>query len=479
MKNTNELVFHYDEKDMKVMACTLPDEVLRYKTAGYFTEEKAAILRWMKKPVGEMLKKALALEYELVDERIKQFPYTAAEALAKLQEQIPDFTEAELQKADQNGLAEWMYINGEKHYIHNIVRNLMRTELGNFTRGGHPDKDQKEREAVQAVMADMKRNGQAVWRFKIHAEVGPSEEKAGSNRKLLAHLPVPAVRFQTDWVTIDQVSEQDAVIDPEKSDWRAVSQTCLDDSAKTKAKHPFSVEYSYQVTAKYIDLWSTDALLPEKELYSEAEMDPKTELGEQLPHICFTPYLKELAAEITQGVDTQLEMARRIYDYITKNVKYSFMKDYRYMSDIADSCARNLRGDCGVQAILFITLCRICGIPAGWQSGLYTNPYYIGAHDWARFYIEGYGWLFADPSLGGSAYARGDELGRQFYFGNLDPFRMCANHRFMQPYAVAKKYLPQDPCDNQTGELENETYGYIGEDLISDKQLLLAEPVNM
>lgn len=103
---------------------------------------------------------------------------------------------------------------------------------------------------------------------------------------------------------------------------------------------------------------------------------------------------------------------------------------------------------------MFITLCRIVGIPARWQSGLYVNPEYIGCHDWAQFYVEPYGWLFADPSFGGGALRNNCEKRWNFYFGNLDPFRMVANSEFHYQFLSEKKYLRSDPYDNQVGEAE-------------------------
>lgn len=96
------------------------------------------------------------------------------------------------------------------------------------------------------------------------------------------------------------------------------------------------------------------------------------------------------------------------------------MREYFTISNISEYAATNLKGDCGVQAILFITLCRIAGIPAKWQSGLYVSTHYTGCHDWAQFYIEPYGWLFADLSFGGGAYRDGDRQRWNHYFGNLD-----------------------------------------------------------
>lgn len=143
-----------------------------------------------------------------------------------------------------------------------------------------------------------------------------------------------------------------------------------------------------------------------------------------------------------------------IYDYITQNVKYSFVRSYSTILNIPEYAALNLKGDCGVQALLFITLCRICGVPAKWQSGLYVDPYFIGCHDWAQFYVEPYGWLYCDPSFGGGAIRTGSDMRLDFYFGNIDPFRMPANSDFQQEFTPKKTFLRSDPYDNQVGEIE-------------------------
>lgn len=130
------------------------------------------------------------------------------------------------------------------------------------------------------------------------------------------------------------------------------------------------------------------------------------------------------------------------------------MRPYISILNIPEYAAYNLKGDCGVQAILFITLCRIVGIPSRWQSGLFVTPFSISPHDWAQFYIEPYGWLFADLSFGGNAYRKNNIKKWNFYFGNLDPFRMVANSEFHYPLLPEKKFLRSDPYDNQIGEAE-------------------------
>ena len=110
-----------------------------------------------------------------------------------------------------------------------------------------------------------------------------------------------------------------------------------------------------------------------------------------------------------------------------------------------------------MQAITFVTLCRLCGVPAQWQSGLYTKPNSAGHHDWARFYVAPFGWLFADCSFGGSAYRAGDLDRWNFYFGNLEPWRMPTCSAFQQEFNPPRRFLRHDPYDNQSGEVESLT----------------------
>ena len=68
--------------------------------------------------------------------------------------------------------------------------------------------------------------------------------------------------------------------------------------------------------------------------------------------------------------------------------------------------------------------------------------------------MEPYGWLFADCSFGGSAWRAGSTLRHDFYFGNLEPFRMPAASDFQQEFSPARKFPRNDPYDNQVGEAE-------------------------
>ena len=111
----------------------------------------------------------------------------------------------------------------------------------------------------------------------------------------------------------------------------------------------FSVKYS--LTRRQI-LHDLD---PAKAVIGFDESVTEDDLGEQPPHIRFTPYLRALADEIRGNETNPLVTAKKFYDWILENCVYSYMRSYSLIESIAEFAALNGRGDCGVQALLFIT----------------------------------------------------------------------------------------------------------------------------
>ena len=110
-------------------------------------------------------------------------------------------------------------------------------------------------------------------------------------------------------------------------------------------------------------------------------------------------------------------------------------------------CFDNMRGDCGIQGLLFTALCRIAGVPARWQSGWILS----NMHDWAQFYVEPYGWLWADPSM---CIMDEDPEIRWFLFGNIDNTRLSANNDDGMEFDPPKWHFRSEPVDFQRGEVE-------------------------
>ena len=456
-------------EELKALAVELPDEVNRYKMAGDFEGAAKAIDRWMDKPVGEAMKTRLLYENYILQKLQKEFPDTEEEVIRKFREILPDFSMEDLRRAEEENLAEWILVDGRKHYIHNLIRNLSDKEPEIRRRLGKEDEKNEAKRLLLEAIHEMQEKGEKSVRIHLKTAIRLKEECFESGMKIRAHLPLPAELFRTSDVKLLDHAPGKVTVDAPDARWRSI---CFEDTLEEN--RTFFAEYAYTVKANYVDLWKEELPETEAKAASDAKLGEEY-LSEQYPHIRFTPYLRSLASEIVGTEKRPVEIARRIYDYVTKNVQYSYMRNYSIQTCIPEYCAANLRGDCGVQALLFITLCRIAGVPAGWESGLYSNPVSLGAHDWAMFYAEPYGWLYADPSFGGSAYAAGDENRRRFYFGNLEPFRMAANHAFQQKFTVKKEFLPIDTCDNQLGEMECEKCGFTEEELEVTKEIISVE----
>jgi hypothetical protein len=179
------------------------------------------------------------------------------------------------------------------------------------------------------------------------------------------------------------------------------------------------------------------------------------------PHVVFTQAARDLSSQITGTETNPCIKARRFYDWISENIRYSFSPEYSTIRNLGDACLRNRYGDCGQEAFLFITFCRLHQIPARWQSGWKTMPGDQDIHDWAEIYLAPYGWIPVDPYEGVYAMQYAASLKpaeklrlRDFFFGGLDPYRMLANSDHCQPLSPLKSSLRSDPVDFQRAELQ-------------------------
>lgn len=441
----------------------LPQDILRHKMNGNLEEAVRLIdLRLQDEKTPDPIRNCMIAQREMILRLPAEFPFNRQQAMEELTRQIPDFTEAELDELLDSNRINWTYINGEMHFFDRFVDTLLKTEPDLARRAGIPEKTADARTRLDRTMAMMKEKGSLAMRIRVRATLRLKDEFFTPGMFVRAHLPVPIPCDQQSDIVIEKVFPENAQIAPEDALQRTV---CWEENMQEN--HEFAVEYSYT----HRSVWHDTSKAP------SAEVQPSFSTQEEEPHIVFTPYIRALVEELTAGVTDPLEKARLFYDFITKRMNYTYMPEYFELEGIAENCARNGIGDCGVFALLFITLCRCAGIPAEWQSGLCAEPDSAGAHDWARFYIEPYGWLWADPSFGVSANHAGKEERRQFYFTSQDPYRMVANRAFQKGFTVEKKHWRADPYDNQTGEIETADRGFRLDEYVRTQETLMCEEI--
>ena len=470
--------------DIAYLNIALPEDIQKKKWYGDFEGAIRLIDRRLSLDISEALRKKLVLEREILRLLPLDYPYSSEEAVKYAKERIPDFTQEELKELEEAGRIDWIYVQGKVRYFGRFLETLLVTDPAFAARARREEEEDNsaKRSFLDDTMRLMKREGRLTRRFRIRAYLKIRDEAFVPGKKVRVYLPVP----------IDCMQVKDARILASEPEIRSVAlpaaaQRTVYFEAAPEENRPFWVEYEYENTVNYVE--------PRPEETAEAlrrgvkpleAFNPRTDIpghgkptladiAEQAPHITFTPYIRALREELAGGETNPLITARRFYDFITTKVNYSFMRDYFTIENIPEYAALNLKADCGVQALLFITLCRLAGIPARWQSGLYSTPKSAGSHDWAQFYVEPYGWLFADCSFGGSAYRNGQLERWNFYFGNLDPYRMPANCVFQTEFDPPKKYFRNDPYDNQSGEAEYEDRALGSEELECYRTVLSCE----
>ena len=104
------------------------------------------------------------------------------------------------------------------------------------------------------------------------------------------------------------------------------------------------------------------------------------------------------------------------------------------------------------QTMLFITLCRLNGIPARWQSGWEFQPPHDSMHDWGMVYFKPYGWVPMDVTYG--LRKTDDEKLKWFYLNGMDSYRLIFNEDYAQPYSPVKTFVRSETVDSQRGEVE-------------------------
>jgi len=441
----------------------LPDDIQHLKDAGYFKEAERLLDLRLLENLPECIRQNYLVQKEILHRLPFDYTYTKEEALLEVQKQIPDFTMEELQHHIDIGRITWHFVDGEMKIIHSFFDNMVKE--GYFD-GRLPKKEEAKEEnheianrfkRLEDCARKMMEKGSLDARITMKHSIHLKDEAFIPGETYRIYIPIAAQCLQQSDIKLEKTSCEPTFVSPEDAKQRTVFwETKLDEN------RTFEIEYSYLYHAPYVNPLEIKA----------SELQPTFDTEEIEPNISFSPLIKALCKELSEGTNDPIEKAHRFYNYITTQCKYSFMPNYFCLDKIAEGCLMNRRGDCGVLALAFVTLCRCAGIPAKWQSGLVADPYSgAGCHDWAMFYVEPFGWMFADCSFGGAGYRQGSELRHKFYFGNLDIYRCVTVNSYQSDLQPEEKFFRYDPYDNQIGEISCSQKSFIRKDFDYDIQV--------
>lgn len=464
------------------MYLPLPSPVQQMKERGNLEEAEAYLQHLLE--TGECLpeeRRRFRAELEILRRLPAEYPYTRGEALELVRRYVPNFSEADFDSLLMRGKIFWRYLDGEARFFGRFFDSLCKTDsffAEAAEKRGHriPGSD---RRLLEESAEKMRAQGELSVRITVRAELELEGAVFREGALVRAYLPLPRVTEEQSDITLEEMSAG-GQLGAESAAQRVVFW-----EERLGENHPFIVSYRFLHTERYRDVYGLAERMQAEGRAEKQSENETTKYGAEkraesgYDSALFPPsaYLRSLAAALTAGVTEPLVKAKCFYDFITKKVRYSFMPSYFCLDRMAERCAMDRVGDCGIQALLFLSLCEAVGIPARWESGLKTEPKFIGAHDWVRFYTPSFGWRAADLSYGGSAWKRGDELLHRFYFGNVDPWRMAANARILGETGFPEPEFRADPYDNQVGEMALDGRGLHYEEFRRRKEVLRAEEV--
>lgn len=380
------------------------------------------------------------------------FPLTEADVRAALRKDIPDLGEREFAAWDVPSLLERLTIDGEKRYFARAVPNLYRVSIdarlrrampwttreGPFERlhGHHADVVAAARDADAPFV--LPRRVRVTQGLTVEADAVP----AGST--LRAWIPYPrAIPGQQEDVALLSSEPARHQLAPEDAQQRTVYMEKV-----TEAGQPtrFSVSYELTIAAQH------QAIDADKVVAAPADAALARFLAERPPHIVFTDAMRRFSAEVVGDETNPHRIAQKLFAAVDR-IPWGSAREYSTITNIGDYALRTGHADCGQQTLLLMTLLRLNGIPARWQSGMvFSDGSYDNLHDWGFLYLAPYGWLPMDVTTG--LLESDDPALRWFYLGGLDAYRIAFNDDFATPLVPARRHFRSEPVDSQRGEVE-------------------------
>jgi len=422
---------------------------------GEFTQAQATIENLLQSDttLSSEERKQLSFEIERMERIRKDFTKTEQDVLEYIKKYIPNVTAQDLTRWEQEKSLESMSIDGKKRYFKLAARNLFRIDktCRNIWNEYHKDEKQPEKinldQHISEIIAAHQETGKQYIkpvRIKYSYSITVKPDMVPEGETIRCWIPYPREiserQFNIKLLTSDPVEH---II----SDTSYLQRTIyFEKPSQGSEETKFSLQYEYTSQAIYVDID------PEKVKATDPDSPLKAYLQEEYPHIVFSDELKELSQKIVGNETNPYRKAQQLFTWVDQNIPWASAREYSTIRHISSYCYQNMHGDCGIMALLQITLCRMNGIPARWQSGWEFQPPDNSMHDWAMVYFEPYGWLPMDVDYG--LRKSDDQKIKFFYLGGIDSYRLVFNDAYSQPFYPEKVHHRSETVDSQRGELE-------------------------
>jgi transglutaminase-like putative cysteine protease len=427
--------------------------VARLVDAGEFRKANDEIeLALARKTLTDVERTALEFERERMQRMRLDFKLTRAEAIERIRKQIPDLQPHEFDTWDAAGLLEHMTIDGDKRYFNRAPSNLFRlseqararrAEQKPFNDGPLERPHDHHREVI-AAQRESGKNSIAPRRVRITQSITVHADAVPAGETIRAWIPYPrTIPGQHEAIHFIASTPVEHTIAPDSTLQRTVY---LEQSARAREPTKFSIAYELTTFARR---WDID---PEKVTRPNLTPELLEMVRERPPHIVFTPAIREFSKRVVGNETNPYRIALKLFDAVDR-IPWAGAREYSTISNISDYALHAGHADCGQQTLLLMTLLRLNGIPARWQSGwVFSDGDYDNMHDWGWLYLEPYGWVPMDVTFG--RLGTDDPSIDLFYLGSLDAYRLVFNDDYSRPLYPEKRHFRSETVDSQRGEVE-------------------------
>jgi transglutaminase-like putative cysteine protease len=419
---------------------------------GRFAEAEAAITQALASSTDEGTRDALQFERERMRRIRLDFTLTEDQVRAKLRESVPDLREEEFVAWDRANLLEHLTIDGEKRYFSRAASNLFRIDPAAAARRRTPapfrDSPLQQLHPHHRAVRDAALASSASSVLPQHIRITQSltvePDAVPAGEVIRAWIPYPrATTGQQEAIHFIGSTPSGARIAPESTLQRTAY---LEQKAEAGKPVKFEVSYDLVISARY------HAIDPAKVIPATITPALAPFVAERTPHVVFTDDMRRFSREVVGDEKNPYRIAQKLFAAVDEHFPWAGAREYSTLRNISDYTLHARHGDCGEQTLLLITLLRLNGIPARWQSGMMFSPGdYWNLHDWGQVYLAPYGWVPMDVTFGRLA---GDPALEWFYLGGLDGYRIAFNDDWGTPLWPAKQHFRSETVDSQRGEVE-------------------------
>ena len=403
--------------------------------------------------------RVLVFQRERMHRIALDFDQDATQVLERLRKQIPDLTDAEFARWDGQGLLEHMDIDGKRLYFNRAASNLFRLSADARVRRADPkpfvesslETTHPHHRAViaaaKATQADsvLPRRLRITQALTVHADAVPAGETVS------AWIPYPrSIPGQQEDVHLLSSEPATHAIAPESTLQRTIY---FEKPAVAGKPTKFSVSYEVTISARHVDVNADEVVA----VGMTPELAPF--VAQRPPHIVFTDDLRAFSLRVVGAETNPWRIAQKLFAAVDQ-IPWAGAREYSTISNISDYALHAGHADCGQQTLLLMTLLRLNGIPARWQSGMMFADNggvqsYWNLHDWGQLYIAPYGWMPMDVTFGRlDSTDPADPAVAGFYLGGLDGYRVAFNDDYGRPLSPAKQHVRSETVDLQRGEAE-------------------------